>query len=283
MRPASSRKAATEIRLFGEVDFSRIHPGDKVWKTSDPELDRALCAKVSPGSAPHFQRPIDLEVHGRAGEPLTVIGRDEEGRVVEVRSTLPLAVAQNQPLTEERLREQLGRLGGTPFRLGQLYNKLEGGVILPMSELNRLRRDLVSQFEEFGRGPVAGNCAKRGPRQIVRARRDQRRAAAGGVGANDAAIGGCAGLASLPRSIANSRTQKISRGVARFRAAQHSGGPRSEIFVAPPRIFKTGEEWIQKQVRSCEADGWLVRNYDDLRFYAGGRRVGDFSLNVANG
>src|SRR5271154_976228 len=33
---------ATEIRLFGEVNFSRIHPGDKVWKTSDPALDRGL-------------------------------------------------------------------------------------------------------------------------------------------------------------------------------------------------------------------------------------------------
>ena len=77
--------------------------------------------------------------------------------------------------------------------------------------------------------------------------------------------------------------KKYREAVARFRAAQRPGGPRSEIFVAPPRIFKTGEEWIQQQVRSCEADGWLVRNYDDLRFFAGGRRVGDFSLNVANG
>src|SRR5580658_407429 len=40
--PASSRKETTELRLFGDVNFSRIHPGDKVWKTSDPELDRTL-------------------------------------------------------------------------------------------------------------------------------------------------------------------------------------------------------------------------------------------------
>jgi putative protease len=52
--------------------------------------------------------------------------------------------------------------------------------------------------------------------------------------------------------------------------------------VAPPRIFKTGEEWILKQVRSCDADGYLVRNYDHLQFFAEARRIGDFSLNVAN-
>jgi putative protease len=53
--------------------------------------------------------------------------------------------------------------------------------------------------------------------------------------------------------------------------------------VAPPRIFKAGEEWILKQVRSCEADGYLARNYDHLNFFADCRRIGDFSLNVANG
>jgi len=35
-------------------------------------------------------------------------------------------------------------------------------------------------------------------------------------------------------------------------------------------------------VRSCEADGYLVRNYDHLAFFANDRKRGDFSLNVAN-
>jgi putative protease len=35
-------------------------------------------------------------------------------------------------------------------------------------------------------------------------------------------------------------------------------------------------------VRSCEADGYLVRNYDHLRFSPADRLRGDFSLNVAN-
>jgi putative protease len=59
-------------------------------------------------------------------------------------------------------------------------------------------------------------------------------------------------------------------------------GPARTIWVAPPRIFKTGEEWILNQVRSCNADGWLVRNYDHLKFFAGQRCRGDFSFNVAN-
>ena len=54
------------------------------------------------------------------------------------------------------------------------------------------------------------------------------------------------------------------------------------IFVAPPRIFKPGEEWTLEQVRSCNADGYLVRNYDHLKFFANDRRIGDYSLNIAN-
>ena len=54
------------------------------------------------------------------------------------------------------------------------------------------------------------------------------------------------------------------------------------IFVAPPRIFKMGEEWTLKQVRSSEADGYLIRNYDHLQFFGADRCIGDYSLNVAN-
>jgi putative protease len=69
---------------------------------------------------------------------------------------------------------------------------------------------------------------------------------------------------------------------ARSCSAVAPGGPAPSIWVAPPRIFKPGEEWILKQVRSANADGYLVRNYDHLKYFADCRRRGDFSLNVAN-
>jgi putative protease len=80
--------------------------------------------------------------------------------------------------------------------------------------------------------------------------------------------------------------KKYREAVPRFREWQgkaSEGAGRSAIYVAPPRIFKTGEEWVLEQVRSCEADGFLVRNYDHLTYFADARMVGDFSLNVANG
>jgi len=273
-----SANGETAIRLFGQIDFQRVHVGDKVWKTSDPELDRTLRRSFA-GEAPQFRRPLDLEAHGHDGAPLTVIARDELGNVARASSIMPLAPAQNQPLTTERLRDQLGRLGGTPFTLGRLDNKLEGAVILAMSELNRLRRELVSQIEDLRARPPRWTLLETPPpaavlpatsagpaRLIVLARTMEQLEAALPLG-----------LAAIYLEFEDPK--KYREAVARFRSA----GSPGEVFVAPPRIFKAGEEWVLKQVRSCEADGCLVRNYDHLRFFTGWRRIGDYSLNIANG
>jgi putative protease len=54
------------------------------------------------------------------------------------------------------------------------------------------------------------------------------------------------------------------------------------LWVAPPRITKPRETYILEQVKRSEADGYLVRNYDHLAYFADQRCIGDFSLNVAN-
>jgi U32 family peptidase len=114
------------ILTFGRRDLNwrRVHVGDKVWKTSDPELDRQLRQSFA-GETPQFQRPIQVEVYGEAGQPLIAIARDELGHIVQVESSMPLAEAHTKPLTTERLQEQFGRLGNTPFQLRYLTNYLK--------------------------------------------------------------------------------------------------------------------------------------------------------------
>ena len=154
----------TELRFgYGDVDFLRVHVGDKIWKTNDPELDKRLRQSFA-GDAPKFQRPVEIEVHGCAGKPLTLIARDEFGNVAKVESAMPLAKAEKLPLTEEKLREQLGRLGGTPFRLGELKNFLTGEVLLPVSELNRLRREIVIELETLRAQPKRWTLNERSSR-----------------------------------------------------------------------------------------------------------------------
>jgi putative protease len=269
----------------GDVDFNQIHAGDKVWKTSDPELDRRL-RKTFVEGAPMFARPINLTVRGRVGEPLEVTAFDQ-GHSVSAHSVMPLVVAQKQPLTLDRLREQLGRLGGTPFRLGRLDAQLDGALMLPMSELNRLRRELADGLLVARSQPrsytvtgysldlrqVNASAAKTPTATVPEPRLS---ALVRSMEQLDAAID-----QGVPTVYCDFEDPKKYRdAVAAFRA--NPSAANCEIFVAPPRIFKQGEEWILKQVRSSEADGYLVRNYDHLKYFAGCRMIGDFSFNTAN-
>ncbi len=288
-----------ETRLeFGRGDLKpgRIRAGDKIWKTSDPELSRRLLRSFS-GDRPHFQRPVDFVVGGRAGRKLELVARDRIGHEVRLESEPALAPAANRPVTDAALREQLGRLGGSQFTLGELDNRLEGELMLPVSELNRLRREAVRQLDELrARAPawtVAGAEACSRLETKPAGERTER-------GLPEAEPPPTADLVLLVRSMAQLEAvlkpdiaavycefedpKKYREAVARFRRWKDETGSclPADIWVAPPRICKPGEEWILRLVRSSGADGYLVRNYDHLKYFADFRRSGDYSLNVAN-
>ena len=282
----------------GAVDFQRIEAGHRLWKTDDPELNRDL-RKTFEGEAPRQTRPLRFEVHGSAGAPMTLIVRDSEGHVVQVSSSILLMVAQKRPMTVESLGDSLGRLGGTPFHLGGMEVHLEGALILPVSELNRLRREAIAQLEILRAAPriwsllpaapgshsvaaavrpdssptVPSTTAAKTPELIVLVR---------SLAQLDAALR--CGVTTIYCDFEDPK--KYREAVTTFHTAYGCsvapGAARPEIWVAPPRVFKPGEEWILKQVLSSNADGYLVRNPEHLRFFAGQRRRGDFSLNVAN-
>ena len=300
--PLATRHSEAVLTFMpGAVDFARIHVGDILWKTSDAELEKRVRATFA-GDVPKFQRPVHFEVHGHADAPLTLIARDEFGHVAQAQSTTPLARAEKQPLTTEKLRDQLGRLGGTPFKLGELRNHLEGEVILPVSELNRLRRELAAELERQRTQPQRWQLLNRGGAEARRKDSSADLSAPPRLRGESSLIVLVRNLAQLEAALRAGVTtiycdfedpkryrEAVQMGRESRVESQESAGqpstldPRpSTIFVAPPRITKTGEEWILKQVRSCDADGYLVRNYDHLQFFADCRRVGDFSLNVAN-
>ncbi len=306
--PKSEVRRSSLVELHfgrGDIDFSRIHVGDKLWKTDDPELNRQL-RRTFEGDTPKFQRPISLEAHGRAGVALTVIARDELGNVARVDSAPPLAKAEKQPLTSERLRQQFGRLGRTPFRLAKLANALDGAVLLPVSELNRLRRELVDELQRLRARPKRWTLTEGRPIDTeggeslapMASQEPTRTAAAAEVSQLIVLVRNLAqleaalkcGIETIYCDFENPRKYRdaVQMGRGSRIAGRERGEPpgpglrRSAIFVAPPRIFKTGEEWTLQQVRSSHADGYLVRNYDHLNFFAKDRRVGDYSFNIAN-
>jgi putative protease len=287
---SNSRTGMLALLEFGagDIDFNRVHPGVKLWKTSDPRLEREV-RRTFEGAQPRFERPLRVEVHGQLGRPLSLIVRDESGHIARADSAIPLERATKSPLTRERLEQQLGRLGGTGFRLGHLEMDIPADSILPVSELNRLRREAMQLLStELAPGTRWTLHSDSGVSPGARNENSE---------PIRPASPGCAQLLVLVRNLAQLEAA-LSQGVGqiycdfedpkKYRDAvttfrrERPASPEGFIFVAPPRIFKAGEEWTLKQVRASEADGYLVRNYDHLQFFAGERRIGDYSLNVAN-
>ncbi|HTL58396.1 MAG TPA: U32 family peptidase [Candidatus Limnocylindrales bacterium] len=292
MKPAQPGKdqpnGALTVLGFGtgDLNLKRIRIGDKLWKTSDPELERQLRLSFQ-GNTPQYRRPITVEVHGAVGKPLTLIGRDELGHTVQLDSAMPLVAAEKQPLDVPRLKAQLGRLGGTSFELRKLQSFLQGSVLLPLSELNRLRRDMVSALEQLRAQPLRWTLLTESAPPQPAEQAPKKNGHTNRLTCLNVLVRSLPQLeAILERGVGTvycdfEDPKKYRDAVKLFRGSERRVAS-AEIFVAPPRIFKTGEEWTLKQVRSCEADGYLIRNYDHLQYFAADRKIGDYSLNIAN-
>ena len=281
------RGAEIELRFGnGALDFRRIRPGDLVWRSNDPELERSARPFTAP-SAPVAKLPVRVRVTASAGSPLeaewTVVKRPDVR--VTVVSTAPLAAAQTAGLGKDLVREQFGRLGNTPFVLAEVELVASGAPFVPVSLLNQLRRRAVECLIEQLRRPPAP--VVHDPAQsVAEARAAIRPVQADGHGAAQLHL-----LVRTPEQLEaalESRPAGITLdyldlyglrpSVERVKAAGITAR------VAAPRVLKPGEERILEFLLRLDC-GILVRSagiLDALGECAHPPLTGDFSLNAAN-
>jgi putative protease len=139
-----------EVR-FGRdaIRWERVRPGDLLWRTHDPALEKALAAVTQP-AAPLRKQAVDVEVSAEPGRPLRMCWRLRRDPSIEVavQSAEPLAAARNRALSADSLWEQLARLGPTPYELAEVRLLPGPPVFAPASLLNQLRRDAVAALDE---------------------------------------------------------------------------------------------------------------------------------------
>ena len=58
------------------------------------------------------------------------------------------APARNRPLTEDEVRRQMMKTGGSPFRFRNLLIRMDSDIFLPLGALNGLRREAFRMLEE---------------------------------------------------------------------------------------------------------------------------------------
>lgn len=267
-----------------DVKLQRIHVGDRVWKTSDPELDKRL-RKTFETEKPYRTFPLSVHVSGKLGEKLSVTWVDKmANNAVTSQSEIPLEAAVKRPLTADLLLDQLGRLGGTIYRLeaADLTVALDGEVIVPVSELNRMRREAVEQLLFLRTKPPVYQ------KRTVDAYADVKER----------------GQVEKPKLTALCRSLEQVEAAAQtdvdflyadfefvkqypdaVKLAHRYG---KKIAIATMRIHMPDENGVLALIARSQPDAILVRNTGALHYYMARRHelgiplIGDFSLNIAN-
>lgn len=128
-----------------QIEFSGIaQPGDRVFKTNDALLMEKARQSFQEGREQR-KSPLNMRLFGHVGEKLGLEVSDSERRVT-VFSTNPAQTALKRPLTLEYAFQQFGRLGTTPFWLDKLELEIDEGIMIPVSDLNEMRRSAVEEL-----------------------------------------------------------------------------------------------------------------------------------------
>jgi putative protease len=268
----------------GAIQPSRVRPGDLVWRTHDPALDRTVKPLLEP-SAPLARQPVNVRVTAGEGAPLVSewsLAR-HPGMRVTVISDAELRPAQNRGLSVEMLRDQFGRLGSTPYELADLTLDAGGSLFAPASLLNHLRREAVERLQALQAEPH--HVTVNDPVAIASAARTP---------AHSEVAQGPAELHLLVRTPEQMEAAIELRPASITLDYLDLYGLRPSVErvkssgiaarVASPRILKPGEGRIVDFLLSLDCS-IVVRStglLQALRTKEHGALIGDFSLNAAN-
>jgi putative protease len=274
--------------------LERVRPGDAVRLTSDPEVAREAERRIARPVTGRL--PLALAVEGRAGEPLRVVATAtclSRSLVARAESESRLEPSRaGGGLDRAILVDKLGGLGESPFRLEQLLlERLEPGLHLPVSELKRLRRELVEALES----ELLERPRTLPPEPSVPAlRRELAQTSTGDVGPPEL-VPLCRTLEQLEAVIASGagegREVELDwmEMVGLGRAVERARSAGLRVTLATVRVQKPGEEAFDRRLAALAPDGVLVRHWGALMHFSkrepggGGLAVhGDFSLNVTN-
>jgi putative protease len=309
--PSAGESGASLIELsFGRdaVNLAAIQIGCKVWKTDDPAIRRRL-ARGSRSDRPARRVPLHAHVTAACDGLLAIVLSDDDGHEARATWDQPLRPAEKHPLTVDLLRQQLDRLGDTPFELASVELLGPSGpadslpVMVPKSVLNDLRRQAVQSLLDQRAAASLHEIADVHALESIRESIPRHFEQAGMR--ND----GLSDTASSPRLHILARTFDQFEAILAWtpptpavqpgslycdfdnmtdatRAAAQARNAIWSVGLATPRILMPGEERFLEAIAAAAPKSVLIRNLGSLDFFRrqcpGMTLIGDFSLNIAN-
>ena len=203
------------------------------------------------------ESPVILEITCK-GQTVTAMGGEVQ-------------FAKNQPMEEQRIRQQMEKLGNTDFQWEDLNIEINGRIFVPVKVLNEVRRDALSQLREALIG-----CQKRA--QVTKQPTKSKNQAACHRRVTD----------SLPVYVSCERSDTAEvllnePGITGFyfpfdtmeKYFSPELGASSELYLSTPHIHRgeIPEKWLRSAQKWLEQGmkGFLVRN---LESYAVLKKMG---------
>ena len=119
---------------------------DRAFKVYDAKLMETARRSYAADSLAKI--PVAMHLHAKLQAPLTLHVEDDAGNCVDEKSEYLPVCATKRPLTDEIAKAQMERLGTTAFVMKELTCEIDPEVMVPVSELNKLRRAAIAALEE---------------------------------------------------------------------------------------------------------------------------------------
>jgi U32 family peptidase len=299
---------ATDMPSLGRVELAfqnglfrnvEIKSGQTIWQTDSPQLSKRLRSSFA---SEQFLRklPIELSMNISVGAPITAyvswLNSSGAMRTLELTTEHVPAEARKHSITEDDLRQQMSRLGNTPYELTSVKGFITGNPMVPLSVLGELRKQMVVELDRLRTAPPIRTISAEGVAKGMLAKVDgsPNTILAGSKGSSAEESAEADRLHVLVRTMEQLKQVLVEgqktvyvefQDIRDYREAVVAAREaKAEIYLATLRIQKPGEQGLFKALAKHDADGWLVRNLAALDFASANHipAIGDFSLNVTN-
>lgn len=125
------------IYLDNKINLKKI---DEVLKTTDYLLEEKL------KNYDEKKLTINIEVKAFKNKPLSITFKHNNYRVKKQGNTIKQSITS--PLSKDQIKEKLGKLGNTPFKLDNIKIEMDNDIFIPIKELNEIRRALIDEIIE---------------------------------------------------------------------------------------------------------------------------------------
>lgn len=223
---------------------------DIVCKTIDYNLNKSL------KELPSRKIPVTITVEAHIGKNLSIELIDDQNNKISLQGNI-VEKARTEAITQERIKQQVSKLGNTPFECQNVHLKCDKEIFISIKELNDIRRNAVEELIQ-----KRENCKVKFESENVEFKKLQTKKMSPGIVA----------IVKTEEQLLTCLSNNIERIYTEVK-------PLYEKYKCKQNVFYKSKR-CQLELKDNVYNSSLVSDYFDFSKYEG--LFGDYGLNVYN-